>query len=650
MSDHSSHLQRIPRTKTSTVRPSDRRDSPPTGDKVHGSLTYNESSRKSLSSNRWLISISLVSLFVTSCYWLIGFPYFETNDDVAMATIATGTAFLDRPEEHLLFGHAYLGLLLKQLYSILPAVPWYGIFQATAVYISMIVISWLTIGKSRRPMIMLGIASGMLLLTCLRPLLLMQFTTSGALTACAGSLLLMESVERWHLRKRAVACGIGAALMFALSTLIRFNAANLVLIVTTLFVISRFIPTPIRQWRKLLAHLLAIAGAFAIVFSSTLANDGFYRGEWSDIYKINRANTSIREFRCDQINSPLRPMMYQQVGWTPTDATLYLNWYGLDKEIYSVEKLTRLSKLMRDHQAEMFDIEKAISSARNICTDRMFPLAISLLLLLPFISRTKFPIASRFALFFGVLSLCAYFILYLKLPMRVFDSIILTLTLFSIRYISISKVTKTFPRNNATTIGTSNRLRCTGYGILLLAVFAPVLWLVPQLHTHLWRAARQEARVNAALQSLSPKPEQLFVTWGANPQIITSPFTDLTKTFHNFRVIPVGAIGPAPFVMKRLGDAGIKDLLGQLDRDDIFLISNDQYNRFIRMYAAEKLGKEAVFEPIQIYPKVFECFKVTYVTPADPEQLKRDLSVAFLSDQLPEAQKNSSQSVSSLKH
>lgn len=646
MSDLSSHLRALSGTQTNTVEPGTRGDGPRACNIGDDSETDEKPSQKSLLRNRWLISISVVVLFVTSCYWLIGLPYFETNDDVAMAAIATGTALLGKPEEHLIFGHAYLGLLLKQLYSMQPAVPWYGIFQAGAVYISMTAITWLVILKSRRPMIMLGLASGTLLLTCLRPLLLMQFTTSGALTACAGALLLMESVERWHLRKRAVACGIGAALMIALSTLIRFNAANLVLIVTTLFVISRFITTPLRQWRKLLAHLLAIAGAFAIVFTSTLANDGFYRGEWSDIYKINRANTSIREFRCDQIDSPLRNLMYQHVGWTSTDATLYMNWYGLDKEIYSVEILTRLSKLMRENQAEMFDIDKAISSARNVLTDRMFPLTFSLLLLLPFISRTKFPIASRFALSFGVLSLCAYFILYLKLPMRVFDSIILTLTLFSIRYISISRVTEIFPSIFATSIGTSNRVRSTVYGILLLAVFAPALWLIPNLNKHLWRAARQEGRFNAALHNLSPKPEQLYVAWGSNPEIITSPFTDLTKTFHNFRIIPVGAIGPAPFVMNRLRDAGVKNLLGQLDRDDIFLISNYQYNRFIRMYAAEKLGKEAVFEPIPIYPKVFECFKVKYVQPADPEKLKRDLSVAFLIDQQPEAQKNSSLSVS----
>jgi hypothetical protein len=146
--------------------------------------------------NRLLTSILIVALFVALSFALVGLPQFETNDDFTMMAIVSGTAFLDRPDEHMLFSHVFLGMLLKQLYLAVPNIPWYGIYQISVVFISLSIITWLVLGKSKRPITMIAIAFGALLLTGVRPLLLLQFTTTGALAACAGALLLMECLDR----------------------------------------------------------------------------------------------------------------------------------------------------------------------------------------------------------------------------------------------------------------------------------------------------------------------------------------------------------------------------------------------------------------------------------------------------------------------
>lgn len=595
----------------------------------------------SLCRNRWLTSTLIVTLFVALCYSLVGLPYFETNDDVVMAAIVSGAGYVDRPDEHALFGNLYIGLLLKQLYSLIPAIPWYGLFQTATIIVAMTSITWLILGKSRRPTMMLGIAFGALLVTSIRPLLLMQFTTSGALLACAGALLLIECVERWHLRKRAIACGIAGTVMFALAALVRTQSAELVLAVMIIFTVARFLPSPVRQWHKMLAQLLVLSAALAFVQSLWLISEHYYQGEWKDSFKARCPTNVIREYGCHQLNSPLRQSIYKSVGWTSTDSTLFINWYGLDKNTYSVDKLNALSKTIKQHWLATFDIGKVISAMQSLLTNPMFlPLVLPSVLLIPFVNRAKVPYLSWLLVSIGVLSLCAYSIVWMKLPMRVLASILMTLTLLAIRYVSMSKIAAIFQSETVFTNKESTRADAeqistrgagnTIYGIVLLAAIVPGFWLMSLLHVHLKTAATQEGKLNEAIRSLSPKPDQLYVCWAANPRVVISPFTDLNKLYHNFNIIPVGAIGPAPFITDRLRKFGIDNPLRHLDRDNVFLISNDEYNRFIRMYAAEKLGKEVVFTPLPVKPKVFKAFKVKYVTPADPEKLKRDLNAAFL--------------------
>lgn len=577
--------------------------------------------------NRWMLSIFLVTLFVALCYGLIGLPYYETNDDMAMTAIVSGGAFLEHPDEHMLFSHVYLGLVLKQLYLAMPAVPWYGILQTAAIFISMIVVTWLVTGKSRSPLMMFGIASGALLISCVRPLLLMQFTISAALAACAGTMLLLEACERWHLRKRAIKCAIGALLLISLSCIFRGASSFLVLIVTTLFTVCRFTPNPVRQWRKGAGQLLALGAAIAMVAGFNYANESYYRGEWSDFYQVNRANSSIREYGCDRIDSPLRRSIFQQVGWTLVDEKLHANWYMLDKNLHSKEKLITLSKLLHDNRAALFDMERAMSTVQAILMNKLFPLTLSLLFLVPFINRKKFPLASSLLLSASVLSLLAIFIGVFKLPVHVFDSIVMTLTLLAIRYISVSRVAEIF----SFTPPRKQLVRRTALGILLLAALAPSFWLMSNLQVHLKFMARLERSFKLAMKSISPQPNQIYVTWAASPSIILSPFTDLARTFHNFKAIPVASISRTPFVSRRLQENGIQDILRELDRDNIYLVSSDRYNiALLRMYAAEKLGKEVVVTPVPVNPPMFEVFKVSYVAPATPEKLKRDLTAALI--------------------
>ncbi len=55
-------------------------------------------------------------------------PCYETNDDVFMTMIASGTGICTSPDEHLVFTNITIGHLLSCLYTWAPTVPWYGCY------------------------------------------------------------------------------------------------------------------------------------------------------------------------------------------------------------------------------------------------------------------------------------------------------------------------------------------------------------------------------------------------------------------------------------------------------------------------------------------------------------------------------------------
>lgn len=565
---------------------------------------------------RFLTSITIVAIFIATLFLVIGLPYYETNDDLTMTHIASGTAIIGEPDEHLIFTHTYIGLLLKHLYTSYPSVPWYGVYETTALFIAMSAITWLILGKSSRTKIMLGTAFAVLFAICVRPLLYMQFTTTATLLAAAGSLFMMECVERFYLRKRAIICAILAVVMYVLASLVRGSSAELVSTITALFIVCRFLPVLTRQWRRMLVQLVAIGIAYAIVMALTWVNATYYQGEWKNFYQTIKATNSIREYRCDSITSPLSQMIYKHVGWKATDVVVFFKcWYSVDAETYSLEKVETVSKLMRQYWKENFDFHRFLEQIVLLAKDQYFvPVLLPALAMIPFLNRGKVPRQSVVLLTVGILALCALSIVFMKLPMRVVTSIVILCTLFAIRYLSVSKITSVFKRCS----NSEQKLR-TRYATIIFVLMASSLFHLYQLKVQSTNLSKQATKLQATIENLNPKANQLYVRWAwCYPTSCIGAFADLSRLCPaNFKALPIGAIGQAPFVLERMKEFGIKDVFADLERDDVFIISNDFFNTFIEMYAAEQYEKETVFTPVPVTPEGFQVFQVKYVKPTD---------------------------------
>ena len=74
-----------------------------------------------------LFAISVVSLLECLTLLLLHSCY-ETNDDVFITMIASGTGICTAPDAHLVFTNIVIGHALNWLYIAVPNFPWYGAY------------------------------------------------------------------------------------------------------------------------------------------------------------------------------------------------------------------------------------------------------------------------------------------------------------------------------------------------------------------------------------------------------------------------------------------------------------------------------------------------------------------------------------------
>ena len=89
---------------------------------------------------RPLVLAMLLTSLLFAIVLAIDSPAYETNDDVVMSMIASGTGVCLSPDEHLVFSHVSIGLVLKELYTLVPDFPWYGAYLLGAQFLSQLAI------------------------------------------------------------------------------------------------------------------------------------------------------------------------------------------------------------------------------------------------------------------------------------------------------------------------------------------------------------------------------------------------------------------------------------------------------------------------------------------------------------------------------
>ncbi len=283
----------------------------------------------------FLISF-LIVLILRTGEKLFLVPYFLTNDDIDGLMIAKGVGFALRPDGHLFFSNALLGLLLKKCYLLFPSPSWYGYGQILGQFISF----WALLSgfflRSRRwfSAVFFGIS---FLLMGLYFFCQLNFTILSIVAFQAGVLLLSNLWEEDRAPFRAKILVLGGACVL-LSSLVRVEGFLFAALAAAPFIAGT-------AWsnRDKPVRLLWIFPVLFLIWGSALFDHYYYEGDarWGEFLRFYHSTVNYFVFGHFEYDDKSK-IFFDSVGWTQNDFHLFKSFYLLDHDLFSAERIKNL--------------------------------------------------------------------------------------------------------------------------------------------------------------------------------------------------------------------------------------------------------------------------------------------------------------------
>jgi len=267
-----------------------------------------------------------VAVSVVACIALLGSgATFETDDDPAMEGLLSGRSY-GRPFDAVFLGHN-LSSLLMRCYSVLPGVPWYGLFLESVTVGSTILWTLLIVRRIRRPLHVAAALAGFFAAHQYLLLRLNFMGTALSLFLVSAAWLVRLQVEEAPLRWQQV--GIGLAM--GLAYMVRPTLGQLVLFFSVPCLAVSFN----RRAAARLAYVAAVAGVFVVW--TELAGSTWRRIPANRVYEeFNSARAAFvdRPHTCTQ-------EALDAAGWSHTDYRAAMQSWFYDEKVFPAERFHR---------------------------------------------------------------------------------------------------------------------------------------------------------------------------------------------------------------------------------------------------------------------------------------------------------------------
>jgi hypothetical protein len=534
-------------------------------------------------------------------------PSYDTNDDPKMSFLVAGVVVSQTPDEHLVFTHFLIGLLLKRLYLWAPSVPWYGAYLFAvhaAAHIALVYVLFRQRLGLRLFAAYLVYAAvvGLMLLTSL------QFTTTTFLVLQSGCMLGLLAFQRAAQGEAATARRLtfaSVAFIF-LAALIRWHVFMLFL--------SLAVPAACvllwthRREKRLIVKAAGVAGlTLAGLVGLAHLNTAYYERDprWSDFYSYNELRARINDLGWVYY-SPETAHVFPQVGWSLNDFAMMQSWFYDDPAIYNAAKFQELLDAYpwqetMPRQDRLSDLLTALAGDAHL---------IPILALLPlaalFLGRNQTALVT---LLLSCLWVCAIVLVATLLrkppPARIYLPILsfpLGLAVF------LEAVWPTSRRGKhplPTEAPSPLRPRGTSSARVRLAVQSACIALagfgvVEGVGRHYDRGQINAERSEVfyrELESIAGDPDKLYISWGASFPIELLRPTDNLQWLANLRNLSWGWSQQCPFHDDMKLVFGLSDVARELaDRPDVMLICDPVCLPLLATYIREHHGREVAFE------------------------------------------------------
>lgn len=242
------------------------------------------------------IFLPLFICFISIAIGFIFKPYYQTDDDVVMKMIASGSySAIQSPNEHLIFINILYGYILKFLYNIKQNLPWYDICFLFNTAISVITISYsllrLSNGKKRTLIFTV--------LSLIFPIFfnLYQFSIFSCLYTLAGIFLMYSIFVKPNTTKKGKICVyVTIPYLLLLGGFIRFSSAISILVFASMASILLLYYNKL-PYKKIALFAFNCFFFFVItVFLFWLNSHLYSLSEWKDYYKLNANNVKLVQY------------------------------------------------------------------------------------------------------------------------------------------------------------------------------------------------------------------------------------------------------------------------------------------------------------------------------------------------------------------
>ena len=562
-----------------------------------------------------LVSFLLVA-FATGLTYFFFTPHFISNDDPAMLLKVAGISKLTTPSAYMLYTHVFIGWILKSLYTLSLNFPWYGVYLSSCLALAYAVFFYIILRNN--PSI-----SGLLLcvlfylLIGMKLMLSLQFTIVAAMVALAGISLLVfypheyfegQSSTHFSFEKILTFRNIAGVLLIALGCMIRWRsmiyAIALALPVLAFYYYQKPFKIILRQ-----SGLLAV-GILLSALMYQVNQMAYSSAGWDHFLEAKpKAMKFINYGIIQNLPNEERRKIEKKIGWSTNDLNMFLNWFFMDEELYSIEKFDKALAFVPPYRKR--SAEEVQSLMEKAMANRYFVngLLMAIIGLLFFAFRWR-NLLAIFAMLITIVLLFLYLTYYLKPPpQRVYFVAYAWLGVFPLlmlnRHVKVPLL----------------RLS-KQYLIQKILLFLLVIGLVYQYNGLFTKMKANSKNFESSSQWLYSTVKEinkngeasLYVTWANSfPWKYITPFQDV-RYLKDFRTFGLGTGQQSPESKQILNEFGIKNLYtALLQREDILLIiknrSAQRLLHFYKEFVKEHYGIEAYAEGVAT-TNVFSVVKV----------------------------------------
>lgn len=281
-----------------------------------------------LISNRRRVATALATATTMLVIVALGTRGFHTNDDSAMASIASG-GFTGTPDARWVFVDPTFSVPVTLLYRMTSAVAWYGLSYYLVHVLAMVSLFDVLRRRSRdigRPASWIAMAT--IIAVEPRFLLMLSFTTTAFMAALASVVLIVDLTTDGGWAHHWFRGGVSILLLVAAIS-IRTESALAVLVVATPVLATILI----RRWRDAIPIFATLSIVIAL---NRLLVRFFTDVSYRSFLEYNKVRGGLHG--TPRI-SRLEPDELERMGWDTIDRSLFGSFFFDDGEIFSLESL-----------------------------------------------------------------------------------------------------------------------------------------------------------------------------------------------------------------------------------------------------------------------------------------------------------------------